>query len=443
VIYNVVKRFAPEFCLNWISRVESSPIGTRLARGMFWSAVGAVSSRSLTLIATIITARITGDWVFGELSIIQSTIMMFTSFGTLAMGLTATKYVAELRTADPARAGRIIAMSSLVVWVSGAAMALLVVAAAPWICETLAAPHLTTALRVAAIGLVFSVVNEAQMGVLSGFEAFRRVSTLQWVSALTSVPILIGGVYWWGLLGAVYAQVIALALFASLNAWGIRQEARRFGVVVDWKGALRERKVFSTFTLPTFIGGIMYAPVLWLGNSLMVNSLNGYAEMGVFSAADRWRTAIMFLPSLLGSVALPMLTNLNSPENAGTYRRVLSANIKASAGAAFVAALPVALLSTWIMKSYGAAFTSGRWALVILCFSCVAAAAVWIIDQSLFSKGRVWLKMFLNALWASVFIATIWFGRDHGATGRALALLSADSIRLLVLLVMINRRVAI
>ena len=69
-------RITPRLLLPLLDRIQQSAEGMRLARGIAWSALGAVSSRALALLASIIAARILGKSVFGELGILQSTTNM-------------------------------------------------------------------------------------------------------------------------------------------------------------------------------------------------------------------------------------------------------------------------------------------------------------------------------------------------------------------------------
>src|SRR5580698_9969778 len=80
----------------WL-RFRASPLSVRLARGVFWSLVGAVLARGLGVASSIIVARVLGITAFGEFTIIQSTVGLFGTFAGLGLGITATKYVAELR----------------------------------------------------------------------------------------------------------------------------------------------------------------------------------------------------------------------------------------------------------------------------------------------------------------------------------------------------------
>ena len=138
---------------RWLSntslglRLSLSPLTSRLLRGTLWSLGGAAASRAFTLLGSVITARLLGVEGFGKLGVVQSTIGMFAVFASFALGLTATKYVAQWRNSAPHRAGRIIALSEIVGGLTGSAMTLLLLALAPWLAEkTLASASVFSAI---------------------------------------------------------------------------------------------------------------------------------------------------------------------------------------------------------------------------------------------------------------------------------------------------------
>src|SRR5262245_2899227 len=102
--------YCPGFLAKWKSRVLGSSLGYRLARGAFWSLVGSLISRGMGMVAGIIVARILGKHDYGQLGIVQSTVGMFGVFAGFGMGLTANKHIAEFKTLDPGRAGRIVGL---------------------------------------------------------------------------------------------------------------------------------------------------------------------------------------------------------------------------------------------------------------------------------------------------------------------------------------------
>ena len=91
-------------------------------------------SRALSLAAAILVARTLGKVVYGELGIIQSTVGMFGTLAGFGMGTTSSKFVAEFRDKDPQRAGRIIALSSVVSWAISIGLGAVLALLAPALC---------------------------------------------------------------------------------------------------------------------------------------------------------------------------------------------------------------------------------------------------------------------------------------------------------------------
>jgi O-antigen/teichoic acid export membrane protein len=437
------RRIAPEALLPFIDRIRNSAERYRLARGMFWSTAGAVSSRSLNLVASIVMARVLGVSAFGELGIVQSTTNMFMTFAELGIGLTATKHVAEFRKSDPARAGRIVAMTTVVAAVSGTGVGLIMIATSAWSARLLAAPHLQFLFALSSIALVLIVVREAQHGVLSGLEAFKTRSRIQFLGGIANFLVAIVGVFYFGLIGAVCGLIASEAIVLCLNLRAIRREASSVGISVRWTDARKELGILVSFSLPTLLAGAVYVPSMWLANMIMVNTPGGYAQMGTFNAADRWRSAILFLPSLLGAVTLPILASLRGEAASQKYHRVLGANVKLSFFASCVVAAPIALLAPWIMASYGPGFRDGTWILITLCTTSVVFAPYWIVGQSLVSRGHTWTMFLFNLGWGTTLLTSAWLLRGRQAMGLALAYLLADTVRLTAALIYAQRMRAV
>jgi O-antigen/teichoic acid export membrane protein len=147
--------------------------------------------------------------------------------------------------------------------------------------------------------------------------------------------------------------------------------------------------------------------------------------MGLFNAANQWRQAILFLPGLLTSVVLPMLSSLQGPAEAHNYQKVLKVNLVLSILSSVTLALPCALLATWIMASYGADFLSGGNVLVLLCIVSVIIAVLSVVGQTIASDGKMWFGFALNSVWAIIMLGSCWLLRKRGATGLAFANLAA------------------
>lgn len=426
----------------WWERLQASPLGYRLASGFFWSIIGAFFSRIIGLLSSVFIARMLGKEGFGELGIIHSTVGLFAVFASLGMGMTAAKYVAEYREKDPARAGRIIGLCSLLAWVTGLIIMCVVVVLAPWLAaQTLAAPHLKSSIRLGSFMLLFGAVSAAQNGELNGLEAFRSSAVIGVICSIISFPMTIFGVWLFGLQGAVVALVVSEGFSAILKFLSLRVEARKVDIPLGWSGVWQEAEIVWKFSIPAILSGIMVAPVTWLANAMIVNCPNGYAAMGIFNAANQWKTAIVFLPTLLAGVALPMLTNLRAKADGNSYRQFLWTNLKLNLLSSFVIGTPIALFASWIMSGYGEGFAEGSQVLVILCIVSVITTTLNVVGQAIASEGRMWNGFFLNSIWAIVFIYICWLDRTNGALGLSIAYLVAYAVHLVTVSIYVYYRI--
>jgi len=167
--------------------------------------------------------------------------------------------------------------------------------------------------------------------------------------------------------------------------------------------------------------------VVWASNAMLVNQPGGYGQMGLFDAANQWRLAILFVPGVVGQIVLPMLANLNAPDDQVRYIKVLKYNALINGGVAFAVALPVALLAQPIMRSYGIDFEEGALALVLLSVSTIFVTLNSVVGQAIASKGRMWIGFSFNLMWATVFLTLSYhfIHNGYGVTGLALANLIA------------------
>lgn len=421
-INKAIHAYCPDFLRPTLERIESSEIGNRLAKGAFWSIAGALISRGLMLIASIFVARALGKTGFGELGMIQSTIGMFGVFAGFGLGLTATKHVAEFRQSAPEQAGRIIALSELVAIATGGLMAMVLFFLAPWLAEhTINSPHLAGVLRIGALILFVSALNGAQTGALSGFEAFKTIAYVNLFVGLISFPILIGGAYFGGLYGAVWALVINLCFNWIFNQLALRKETRRYKITILFEGISRELSVLWKFSLPAVLAGSMVGPINWICNAMLVNQPDGYGEMGIFNAANQWYIMLFFLPNLLGQVVLPILSERFGQKDMKQSLKTMIFSIKINALLVLPLVLLASIASTYIMSLYGEGFRNGWPTLVVVLLTTGLLAIEIPVGQIIAASGRMWIGFAMNMGWAIVFILGTRCLVHIGSLGLALA----------------------
>jgi O-antigen/teichoic acid export membrane protein len=251
------------------------------------------------------------------------------------------------------------------------------------------------------------------------------------IRGILALPIAVAGVLLWGLRGSIAALVAVAAVGCALNHFAIHAECRRNGLPVRWGSFWSERLILWKFSLPAFLGSAVTSPAMFVASSLLVNQPHGYAEMGIFSAANQWRTAVGFLPALLSQPLLSMLSNLGVGQFR-SFKKLLRANLTLSFGLSALIAAPIVLCSHWIMKVYGRGFKSGNQVLTLLVVATVISSTAAVVGQAIASLDKMWWGLVLNSVWAVVLLggSAILVPR-YGALGLAEAFLVSYSMHAL------------
>lgn len=420
--------------------LRKSSLASRLTRGISWTIVGHLVSSASTIVASIIVARILGAAQFGSLGIIQSSLGTFMVLAGSSLGLTGTKHIAELKTSDPERAGRILSLTITIAAVLSGCMSLAIMIAAPVIAtDVLIAPHLEPHLRVAAIMMFFSGIGGAQTGALAGFEAFKSIAIVNILRGAVALPVLWLGARYFGLMGVVIALGVIEGFVCSLCTWILRQKALQAKVKATRRGMWREVRLLHSFSLPAYMTAIVFFAAVWIGNLILVRQPNGYVEMGVFNAVSQWQFAILFFPTVMAQPFLSIMANLEGIGEMRQYRKVFILSVMVTTAAAVLPAAIISLFSGRIMIAYGSEFYNGKVLLILMAIAAAISAPVIAIRNALTSKGKMWDVFGLFMAWAVVFIVSFYLLKSGGSQGLGWAYVIAYFVYLAGALLLVKK----
>lgn len=414
--------FLPKPIKHVLYRIKESEIGSKIANGAFWSILGSVISQGLILFASIFIARILGKSTYGEFSIIRSTLSMFAVFGGLGIGMTATKYVAEFKSKDKQKAGRIIGLSSLISIFVGFIIAISILFLSPFISEkTINAPHLTNELRISSFILLFITINGSQTGILAGYESFKSIARISLISGIITFPVQIVFTLLFGLTGAIWGYGFNYIILWFLNYRAVRSVSRKYKIKIDYKNSWQEHQVLINFSLPTVLSGLLVSPVMWISNAILVNQPKGYEELAIFDIGNQWRNIILFIPAALGKIVLPLFSSSNNEIN--KFNIILKINIILNFIISLFFAVIISLFSSLIITAYGNDFYNGQSVIIILALSSVLISVNNVIGQSIAGIGKMWIGLFFNFIWAIFLIGfqLLFQSYNMGAIGMSLA----------------------
>ena len=392
-----------------VSAAPGGSVAMHFAIGAFWALVGAAVSRGSTLASSVLAGRLLGPAGFGEIGMIQSTQGLFGVVAGAGLGLAATKFVAEFRSTDPARARRCATLATAIALVSGAVMALALLALAGRMASSvLSAPHLTTGLQVATGLVLLGTINGVQTGALAGFGDFRALAVLNSIRGVCLCGLLVGGIRIGGVLGGVVGLVLTEAIAVLANHVALRRvlpvTAARPARGAVWS----ELASMCRFSGLSLLGSICTMSAMWFANLVLVAQPGGYASLGVFNAAERWRQLLLFLPASLSPVLLSMLSNLHGRNDPDAYRRLFGLNLAVSVGVVVAPSIAITWYAAPAMGLFGDEYRGGGGTLIILAASAVAVVLNNLLGQVLVSRGAVLGRFVLDVLLAAILALASW-----------------------------------
>lgn len=402
----------------------------RIVKGMGWTFVGAAAGKVLTATCSIILARLLGPKDFGQFGIVQSTVLMFATYGGFRMGGTALKYVAQYRESDPAKAARILRVA---LSVSAALLALVATVVAtlsfPIAHHTLKAPELKNALVIGAIYLFFSSYGTIVQQALGGFESFRAMSQNAILRGALMIVFCLPLGYFWGLEGALVGLALAAATVLVQAVIYLRREQRRFAFPqnLPFRETLAEWPVLWQFALPSFLALAVMTATNWMVRVMLTRQAS-FADLGIFEAAGQWVAVLYFIPTILARVVMPMLSANDGANDHQQYQRTLSIQIRTILLVTGPATVLMLGMGSWVVVLYGNRYAGTERIMPLLFvagFLRTLSEACRIVYES---KGRQWAGLHVYLVWGGLYIglASLLLSR-FGPFGLAASALLAES----------------
>jgi O-antigen/teichoic acid export membrane protein len=162
--------------------------------------------------------------------------------------------------------------------------------------------------------------------------------------------------------------------------------------------------------------------------------------MALFSAADRWRFLLIFVPLSVSRIAVPVFSRFRSAGDRTGYQGAFRANLLMGAALTVVPAMLCALCSAPLMGLYGSSFRGGWLVLVILALSAIPTVLNTQLGSVLLSHDRAWSRAALDLVLAALFLGiACWTVPRWDAAGLAGAFAAAYTITAIILVVLVGR----
>lgn len=416
--------------------MAGSSIKQRVISGAIWTVGGTAIWRGLSSIATIVVGRILGPEGFGEFAIVRSTAQMFGVYASLRLGGTAAKYVAEHRDREPDKAASILKIGLSFSLVSCFVVSAILWFSAPYLANhTLGRAELEGALAISAFFVFFHIFSQVQESALTGFENFRAVARVAIARGALTPILCIPAALIWGVEGAVLGltMVAVCSFFQLVYALGKERKRYNFKARVPFRSLRPELYVLWRFALPGLLVGVMLTASAWLGRAILSQSDHGFAELGLFEAANQWRTLILFIPAALSRVMLPIISSAYAEKGDKNFHASVSINLTSMLIIAGPLVVIVIGFSDVLAAVFGKSFAGTESVIPMLMASVYFFALNQSVRQIYDATENRWLNLYMYLVWAIVFLTvSVSLIPGMGAVGFAVSHFVAELVLFLI-----------
>ncbi|WP_282079812.1 oligosaccharide flippase family protein [Aquimarina algiphila] len=375
------------------SKILSDDILKKFISGAFWSVLGNVIVKGLSLVAGLFVAKLLGSISFGELSIIKSTLSVFGLLASFGLGFTITKLIGESLQKDAKQVGQVISAANVIIFISSFLFGLGLVLFAPLISiflyknESLIIP-----LRLSGVFLFFNAINTYQLGLISGFQLFKGLARINTILGIVSFPIILLFTYFLGLKGTLIAMICNSMIGCSLNYSIIKKEQRIKGIVILYEKLYKRIRKILSFSLPLALREIIYSTGNWITYYLLLEK-SDFGEVGIFNSANQLSQIILFLPGAILGVSLSMLSTHR--ENKKNYVSLVKKSLLFNFIIVVVVGVFIAIFSGLIYDFYGNSYQGGREVLYVLILCTIPMSFISVFEQICISSSKPnWVTIF-------------------------------------------------
>lgn len=403
-------------------------LSQRFVRGASWSFIGTLLAQLLLMGLTVAVSHLFIKEEFGSYILLQTTLTTLGIFTGLGMGTLATRYAAALKNSDRPRLGRVVTIGMISVAAFGVAVTLaLAIFSKSIASEMLHNEKIGPLLLLASASVLFTSLDNYQKSVIIGFERLKEVAICSICGSLVAAIGIFTSAYFFGIVGAAAALSGVAVIQYAISSLALRKILVGYEMPVYQPGWKLEFPLVVSFGLPALIANVIVPAAMWVVQTMLARSNNGYSELALFGIAMQWFNALLFVPSVANKVLMPMLTELVEARDADGARSVVKHALSVNFIVTLLMVVGFCGLSRFILSAYGDVFPSGTYVLSIIAIAALLASMMNVSGNLVSAHSRMWLGSLMNFGWAVLYIMFAFFAiqRGLGALGVATALLLA------------------
>ncbi|MDD2451119.1 MAG: oligosaccharide flippase family protein [Sulfurovum sp.] len=352
----------------------------------FWLLIGNSIGRLAMFLANIFAARMLPQEVFGQFTMIRSTILMFEGLTSGVLSSTSTKKIAEADHIDKNELPLIISTLFIVDIIIASILMSLIVLNAKFIVATffIDSVNLVTALYFGAFLLLATSLSSLTQSILIGFEAYKKLAVISIMVSIGMIPVIFSLIYIFGLYGALFGIASYYLCDFIFKVYHLKSITKELQYTFSMSDIWNKIKVVMSFSLPLFVTITMSSIAFWYVRVLLVNQTNEFESIAIFDASFQWLTIIMIITGATTNVALPILSKAIGSQSRSVVKNILGLNMLINMMIAVIIASIFIIFSKNIMSIYGKNYIEGYNILIIL-----ALTSIVFTTSSMFNKYMI------------------------------------------------------
>jgi len=419
-------------------RTELAPDARTMARGAAVNVGGALTTTALSFALSLLITHNIRAHAFGLYAIALATVLLAQVPATLGLDVGAVRFVA-LRASEgdeEGARGSLQAALAVVALVS-AALTLLIYWQAPWLAGTFfRKPGGTHLIRLVALSLPALALTRVAIGGLQGLGVMRYAAVLNPIrvalNIVVAAPLLLLG-YSVNALAAAFL----VTCWATLIVSGGLVASALPGAFAPVPRAWRLRALLR-FSLPQTFTSLLLQTILWT-DTILVGRLRTAAEVAVYTIVQRLLSPAQTVSTSTGQMFAPRI----AAEDARGDRATLGEMLKRVTYWNVSLSIPVfgllLLVPGPLLHLFGAGYSTGATALVILAAGQLFNAATGPLGQVINMSGRPYVTLANNAAVAALnIVGCVILIPRYGINGAACSTTASITLVNLVKLVQVR-----
>ena len=385
---------------------------------------------------TIWVTRLLTGGAFGQLAFLQAVVAFLVGIAVLGLNTAITKTAAAARAKDLSETGRLIGHATRTVLISSAVLTIALLALRTPLARILDSPDLSNQIALASLTVVAGATTIITTGALIGLEAFRAVATVAAGRGVLTAVLTVVGAASKGLDGAIIGWAAAECLAAGGGLYALARACRLSGVKISVGEPEQSWRALRPIAIPALVSTVAVGFSLVFGQHLLAGQPFGFQEVAEFNLAYRWSLAVLFIPSSIAPVLLPLLSNLRAAGASHSFRRLFRTNLWLTV---LLTAIPAAALISMrdvVLGLSGSEYVTGSATFVVLMIATIPIALNGVLSQTVLSLDaiRAWLLSDLALAVAVIGVAWVLIPTVE-STGLALAYAFGYMISCVVLII--------